>query len=111
MADELVSTVLMEGPGVLEKTVEGDSEEMPYKRLVGKVYYVKYPAEFQQDNHLTIIGATDFWLEMEEISIDKEKGTIEFSAYDGKYLVRPLEDSDSEWASEEDIEEARNGSF
>lgn len=102
-----VEEVLMEGPAVLEKL----SGDMQYKRLVGDVVYMGYSPEEEENNHLTIYGATDFPVDMERISINKEKGTIEFSAYDGTYLVRPLSEEDSEWASEEDIEEARNGNF
>lgn len=97
----------MEGPAVLEKL----SGDMQYKRLVGKVTYMEYSPEEEENNHLSILGATDFPIDMEQISMNEEKGTIEFSAYDGNYLVRPLSESDSEWASEEDIEEARNGNF
>ena len=106
MAD-VIEKVLMEGPTVLEKL----SGDMQYKRLSGNVIYMEYSPEEEENNHLTILGATDFPLDMEQISIDEEKGTIEFSAYDGNYLVRPLSEADSEWASEEDIEEARNGNF
>lgn len=104
---EPTSRVLSEGPGVLEKR----TGEMPYKRLVGKVIYVEYPPEFEENNNLTIIGAHVFLLDMEQISIDKERNTIEFAAYDGTYLVRPLSDTDVEWAGEENIRDAWNGNF
>lgn len=102
-----VEEVLMKGPKVLEKL----SGEMPYKRLVGDVIYMGYSPEEEENNHLTVLGATDFPVDLEQITVNEEKGTIEFAAYDGNYIIRDLSEEDSEWASEEDIMEARNGNF
>jgi hypothetical protein len=101
-----IEKVIIEGPAILEKL----SGEMPYKRLVGKVTYFGYLPE-EEDNNLTIIGAHVFPVDIEQISIDEKKGTIEFPAYDGNYLVRPLLEEDTEWIGEENLEEARNGNF
>jgi hypothetical protein len=105
---EVTETVLFEGPGVLEK-LTGDT---PYKRLMGRVIFMEHSPELEQNNHLVIIGATSFpVIDLEQISINKERSTIEFAAYDGTYLVRPLSDTDVEWAGEENIRDAWNGNF
>lgn len=104
---EPTERILSEGPRVLEKC----TGEMPYRRLVGEVTYIEYPPGFEENNHLRIVGAHVFLLDLEQISIDKERNTIEFAAYDGTYLVRPLRDTDVEWAGEENIQHAWNGNF
>ena len=105
---EPTEIVLFEGPGVLEK-LTGDT---PYKRLVGRVIFVEYEPEIEQNNRLVIVGATAFpIIDLEQISIHREQSTLEFAAYDGTYRVRPLFDSDVDWAGEENIRDARNGNF
>lgn len=106
--DEPTNMVLFDGLGVLEKL----TGETPYKRLVGRVIFVEYEPEMEQNNHLVIVGATVFpVIDLEQISIYKERNMLEFAAYDGTYRVRPLLDSDVEWAGEENIRDARNGNF
>ena len=99
--------VVFESPGVLEKL----TGEMPYKRLVGDAIYMEYSGDEANDSHLTVIGATDFWVDTEDITVNQDEGTIEFPAYDGTYLIRKITTEDSEWASEEDLMEAQNGNF
>jgi len=106
--DEPKNIVLFDGLGVLEKL----TGETPYKRLVGRVIFVEYEPEMEHNNHLVVVGATVFPLiDLEQISIYKERNTLEFAAYDGTYRVRPLCDSDVDWAGEENIRDARNGNF
>ena len=107
MDEEVKDTLMFEGPAVLEKL----SGEMPYKRLVGDVYYISYPPEEELNNHLTVKGGSDYFLDTEQITVDKENETIKFSVYDGDYIIRKIVDEDSEWATEEDLMEAENGNF
>ena len=105
---EPTEVVLSEGPGVLEKL----TGETPYRRLVGKVFFVEYPFDQAGNNHLTVIGATDFPIsDINRISVNRARRTLEFEAFDGTYLIRPICDADVEWAGEENINDARNGNF
>ena len=89
--------VMFEGPRVLEM-VSGPS---PYKVPVVGALYKKYSGEDELKSCIVTLGTAgyEYPVPFDEISIDEEKGTIEFDALEASYRIRKFEDSDSEWFS------------
>lgn len=90
--------VLFPSTGVIEKTSGEDTYTLPVLEAI----YLTYGGDNdEKESGLLVRGGRGMFYPVakDALSVDEAKGTIEFSSYDGTYVIRKFQESDSEWFS------------
>lgn len=82
--------------GVIEKL----SGEDRYKKPFGPPVYLQHTEGARGDRQSNLlVGGYLYPIDFEGLVINEDRGTITFRAFDGTYLIRTFQESDSEWFS------------
>ncbi|MEY4479363.1 MAG: hypothetical protein RLZZ267_41 [Bacillota bacterium] len=81
--------------GVIEKLSGEDTYKKPFCPPVYLQYY-EDNARGISETHI-IVGGYQYPVDINQIEINDERGTVSFRAFDGTYLIRTFHESDSEW--------------
>jgi hypothetical protein len=86
--------ILFGSYGVIEKLTGEDTYKKPFCPPV----YLQHTEDAHGDRQSNLlVGGYLYPIDLEGLGIDGDRGTIAFRAFDGTYLIRTFQESDSEW--------------